>query len=182
MAPRIPPVDDPDDEQRELLAKTLLAPDGSPLNVFATLAHRPQMLRRVNALGGYFFTHGGIGVREREIVILRTAARIGSDYEIGQHRWIGAKAGLTPGEIEAAIDPASGHAWSADDSALLAFADELLETDTISDATWAAAGGRYDDLQRAELLVLVGFYRMLGGVLNGLGVELDDSVAGGVER
>jgi 4-carboxymuconolactone decarboxylase len=182
MAPRIPPVRDPDDEQRELLAKTLLAPDGSPLNVFATLAHRPHLLRRVNALGGYFFVHGGIEVRERELVILRTASRIGSDYELGQHRWIGAKAGLTPGEIEAAIDPSAEHPWSDDDAALLAFADELLATDTISDATWASVAGRYDEVQRLELTVLVGYYRMLGGVLNAIGVELDETVAGGVER
>lgn len=181
MSPRIAPVDQPDDEQRELLAKTLPGPDGQPLNVFATLAHLPHLLRRVNALGGYFFVKGSIEVREREIVILRTASRIGSDYEIGQHRWIGAKAGLTPAEIEAAIDPSADHDWSPDDRALLAFTDELLDTDTIGDAAWEAVGGRYDDLGRAELLVLVGYYRMLGGVLNGLGIELDRSVAAGLE-
>jgi alkylhydroperoxidase family enzyme len=179
MTPRIPPVTEPDEAQRELLAKTLPGPDGAPLNVFATLAHLPHLLQRVNALGGYFFVKGGIAVRERELVILRTAAFIGSEYEIGQHRWIGAKAGLTPEEIEAALDRDRDHRWSADDAALLAFTDELLRTDTMTDATWDAVGGRYDDHQRAELLVLVGYYRMLGGVLNGLRVELDASVAGG---
>lgn len=177
MAPRIAPVTEPDDEQRELLSKTLLGPDGTFLNVFATLAHLPHLLRRVNALGGYFFVKGGIEVREREIVILRTASYIGSEYEIGQHRWIGAKAGLTPEEIEASLDPKADHDWSEDDAALLHFCDELLATDTVSDATWDRLAGRYGDTQRAELLVLVGYYRMLGGVLNGLRVELDPSVA-----
>jgi alkylhydroperoxidase family enzyme len=180
MAPRISPIDDPDDTQRKLLAKTLLAPDGRPLNVFATLAHRPELLKRMNALGGYFFVHGGIGVRQREIVILRTASRIRIDYEIRRHRWIGARAGLTPEEIEAAIDPSADHPWSSADRGLLEFADEVLATDTISDAAWEALAGRYDDIQRAELLVLVGYYRMLGGLLNGLGVELDAAVADGV--
>ena len=50
MAPRIPPVEAPDEEQQELLAKTLMGPDGEPLNVFKTLAHRPRLLRRVNNL------------------------------------------------------------------------------------------------------------------------------------
>jgi alkylhydroperoxidase family enzyme len=175
--PRILPVDSPDVEQAALLAKTLLAPDGRPLNVFATLAHRPLLLRRVNALGGYFFINGHIAARERELVILRTATRIGSTYEIGQHRRIGVEAGLTSAEIDSAIDPTSEHSWSPDDRALLAFTDEVIRTDTISDAGWDALAGSYDELERAELLVLVGFYRMLGAVLNGLRVRPDDSAA-----
>jgi len=171
--PRIPPVTTPDEEQRALLSKTLLGPDGDPLNVFATLAHRPQLLRRMNALGGYFFVHSEIAERERELVILRTAALIDSRYEIHQHRRVGEQAGLAADEIEAAIDPGSDHPWSPDDRALLAFCDELIARDTVSDETWDSVGGRYDDVQRLELLVLVGYYRMLGGVLNGIGVETE---------
>jgi alkylhydroperoxidase family enzyme len=176
VAPRIPPVEQPDDEQQELLAKTLMGPDGRPLNVFKTLAHRPRLLRRVNALGGYFMAHGAIPMRERELVILRVAARAGSDYEIGQHRWIAAKAGLTATEIDAAVDPAREQPFTGDELALLALADELAATDTISDALWERLGHRWSDDERLELLVLAGFYRLLAGVLNGAGVELDDAV------
>ena len=35
---------------------------------------------------------------------------------------------------------------------------------------------RWSDDERLELLVLAGFYRLLAGVLNGAGVELDDAV------
>jgi 4-carboxymuconolactone decarboxylase len=177
MAPRIPPVREPDDEQRELLAKTLHGPDGEPLNVFRTLAHRPQLLRRVNALGGYFMVDGALELRDRELAILRTAGHAHSAYEAGQHRWLGARAGLSREEIEAALDPGTRHVWSADDAALFGFVDELATRDTVSDAAWDALGARLDAHQRAELLVLVGFYRMLAGVLNGLGVELDAAVA-----
>jgi 4-carboxymuconolactone decarboxylase len=176
VAPRIPPVEEPDEEQEELLAKTLMGPDGQPLNVFKTLAHRPRLLRRVNALGGYFMAHGAIPMRERELVILRVAARAGSGYEIGQHRWIAAKAGLTAEEIDAAADPAREQPFTDDELALLALADELAATDTISDALWERLGNRWSDDERLELLVLAGFYRLLAGVLNGAGVELDDAV------
>ena len=177
LPPRIPPVGKPDKEQRALLAKTLPGPDGKPLNVFLTLAHRPELMRRINALGGYFMVHGGLGAREREIVILRTAAHARSVYEIGQHRWIAARLGLSPGEIEAALDPGSAHGWSSCDRLLLDFTDELVYRDTITDGTWGALGGFFDDDQRVELLVLVGFYRMLAGALNSLRVDLDQSVA-----
>lgn len=175
-ASRIPPVTSPDEEQSALLDNTLLAPDGSPFNVFATLAHRPRLLRRVNALGGYFFVHAEIAERDRELVILRTAARIDCPYEIAQHRSLAAQAGLTSDEIGAALDLESWYRWSPEDSALLGFVDELLRTDTVGDETWDRLADRYDALQRTELLVLVGYYRMLGGVLNGLRVQIDAPV------
>ncbi|HEY4281239.1 MAG TPA: carboxymuconolactone decarboxylase family protein [Conexibacter sp.] len=176
MPPRIAPVREPDEEQREALAKTLHVPDGTPVNVFATLAHQPQLTRRVNALGGYFMAHGTIALRERELAILRVGAAADCDYEIGQHRWIAANAGMSAEEVAAALDPQSDHAWAPADAALLAFVDELLATGTIQDATWESLAGWGDD-GRVELLVLVGFYRMIAGVLNALGVELDPSVA-----
>lgn len=175
---RIAPVGDRDEEQQKLLAKSLAGPDGQALNVFTTLAHVPELMRRVNALGGYFMVHGEIPLRERELVILRTAARARSDYELGQHRWIAAtQARLSQPEIEAAIDTDSEFAWPSDDQALLEFTDELLLTDTVSDRIWGRVGESLSDHQRIELLVLVGFYRLLAGFLNGVGVELDPAVA-----
>ena len=171
--PRVDPVETPDEPLRELLAKTLLAPDGSFLNVFTTLAHRPRLLRRFNSMGAYFTAHDELVPRDRELVILRTAAHARSRYEIGQHRRLGAQAGLTAEEIHAALDPAAEHAWSESDSALLALSDELTATDTVSDALWERLGERYDDEQRIDLLALVGYYRMLAGVLNGLRVQLE---------
>jgi 4-carboxymuconolactone decarboxylase len=176
LKPRIAPVSTPDEEQSKLLSKTLLGPDGEPLNIFTTLVREPELMRRVNGLGGYFFVTGSIAVRERELVILRTASYANCIYEIAQHRWIAAKAGLSAAQIEAALDPAVDHPWSEADAALLAFTDVLLATDTVSDEAWAAVPG--GDTVRLELLVLVGYYRLLAGVLNGIGVEVDQSVLG----
>ncbi|WP_197375601.1 carboxymuconolactone decarboxylase family protein [Mycolicibacterium baixiangningiae] len=173
---------DPDQEQRQSLSKTMHAPDGTPVNVFATLVHQPQLMRRVNALGGYFMAHGSIALRDRELVILRVAGTCDGVYEEGQHRWIAAeKAGLSAGEIEAAIDPERPHTWSADDGALLVFVDEVLASGTVSDPTWASLDS-WGDVARTELLVLIGFYRMLAIVTNALDVELDPSVADVLER
>ncbi|MGE2717846.1 carboxymuconolactone decarboxylase family protein [Mycolicibacterium litorale] len=175
--PRIEPVRDPNEEQRESLSRTMYAPDSTPVNVFATLAHQPQLMRRVNALGGYFMAHGSIPLRERELVILRVAGTCEGTYEEGQHRWIAAeRAAMSAGEIEAAIDPAKPHTWSADDAALLGFVDEVLATGTVTDTTWASLDS-WGDIKRTELLVLIGFYRMLAVVTNALDVELDQSVA-----
>ncbi len=74
------------------------------------------------------------------------------------------------------MDPARDQPFGEDELALLALADELAATDTVSDALWERLGRRWSDDERLELLVLAGFYRLLAGVLNGAGVELDDAV------
>ena len=177
-APRIEPLGDPDEDGRARLAKTPLAAGGRPLNLFATLAHRPRLLTRVNSLGSCLMFGSSIAARERELVILRIASLGRCDYEIHHHRSLAAAAGLDQREIAAALDPADRHQWSAADQALLAVADELSAQADVSDAAWAALDGVLEDPQRIELLVLVGFYRMLAGLLNGVRVEVDDLVMG----
>ncbi|MCW2529702.1 MAG: hypothetical protein JWM76_4562 [Pseudonocardiales bacterium] len=173
MTPRIDPVTEPTDEQAALLARTLPGADGQPLNVFKTLAHRPEMLRRMNALGGYFFVHTTINARDRELVILRVAARTHSSYETAQHEVIAARCGLEPAEIAAALDRDPAYTWPPPDGALLQFVDELLATDSVSDSAWASVSDRFTEVERGELLLLVGYYRLLAGFLNGVQVEID---------
>lgn len=171
MAPRIAPPEDFDDAQREQLAKTRPLRDGGrPINLWATLARRPQLLRRVNALGGYFPTASVLPLRERELVILRVAGTIGVTYVEAQHRAIAAGT-LTDAEIDAAADPASAWAWGDADAALLAFAGALATARTIGDQEWDALA--LDDDARLELVVLVGFYGLIGGLTNALRIDLD---------
>jgi alkylhydroperoxidase family enzyme len=165
--PRILPVDAPDDEQRELLAKTLIGPDGRPLNVFSTLARHPRLLRRVNALGGLFMAHGSLTERERELVVLRTAVRSGSDYEWAQHVPIARRSGLSAEEIDAIRGADAG----ADP--VVRAVDELHDDGEVGDATWHALAQRYDDNQLLELLFLIGFYRMLAGYLRSVRVAFE---------
>lgn len=173
--PRLAPVTEPDEEQAALLGKTLLTPDGRPLNLFATLAHNPMLLKRFNALGGFFLRHGDLPARERELVILRVAARTGSAYEHAQHVVIGRQVGLSDDEIARAGQPVEE--WDEADRTLLRFVDEMLDSDGADVTTWEALHERFDDRQMLELSLLVGFYRMLAGFLVVVGVEVEDTGA-----
>jgi alkylhydroperoxidase family enzyme len=180
--PRIPPVTDPDEAQQEALAGAMPpGSDGRPraggtLNIFATLAHNPRLLRRFLPFGGTLLYRGKLPAREREIVILRIGWRARSVYEFGQHTLIGRAAGLSDAEIAALAGAA--HDWSDADRCLVALADELHDTDTVGDETWAALAARYDESELVELLLLAGFYRMVSGFLNAAGVQLDEGVPG----
>jgi alkylhydroperoxidase family enzyme len=150
-------------------------PDRPQLNIFRTLANNPELYKAFLSLGGHLLAGGGLPAREREIVILRTGRRAQSEYEFGQHRAIGRDAGLTDQEIEWL---ATDGDWSPDDAALVAMVDELTEDDVVSAATWERLSKRWSDNQLLELLMLCGFYRLVSGVLNSVGVALEPHTAG----
>lgn len=178
-SPRVPPVDPASalagPEVAELLDKTKIR-DGEALNIFRTLAHQPKLLKRFNILGGAFLVHGVLPAREREIVILRVGWNCRSVYEFGQHTLMGRDAGLTDEEIAALATTRAEGPWSADDAALIALADEICADDCAGDATVAALRRRWNDAELVELVALAGFYRMVSGLLNTLGVQPEDGL------
>jgi alkylhydroperoxidase family enzyme len=179
--PRLTPIDAseaPDPDLADVLGKTSAAFDGRPLNIFGTLAHQPRLLKRFNALGGAFLAHGLLPAREREIVILRAGWNCRSVYEFGQHTLLGRAAGLTDEEISALATTRAVHRWSADDEALIALADEICGDDCAGDATFDALRRRWNDAELVELVALVGFYRMVSGFLNTMGVEPEKGLPG----
>lgn len=174
---RMQPVSDPDEQQLELMHNGMER-DGVPLNIFATMAHNPGLLRRINALGGRFLQRGTLGERVREIAILRSSYRSGSIYEFGQHTLIGRAAGLTDDEITSLATEAADSTWSEAERRVITMVDELSADDIVSDDTWAGLRADWDDRQLVELLLLPGLYRMLAGFLNSAGVQLEADAPG----
>jgi alkylhydroperoxidase family enzyme len=60
----------------------------------------------------------------------------------------------------------------------MAFADQLSTGTTVDDATWASLRSFYDEAQALEATILVGFYRMMAGFVNTIGVEREPGVPG----
>jgi len=174
-APRLPALADPGADVADLLA-TLVVGDGTLPNILGVMGHHPRLLKQFTKLGGVFLATGLLPPREREIVILRVGWKCGSVYEFGQHTLMGRKAGLSDGEIAALATTTAAGPWSADDRALIALADELCDDDCVGDATWAALRGRGSEAELVELAAMAGFYRMVSGFLNTMGVPLDDGV------
>jgi alkylhydroperoxidase family enzyme len=167
-----------DPELADVLAKTSAIFDGEPLNIFRMMGHQPTVLKRFNALGGAFLAHGLLPAREREIVILRVGWNCRSVYEFGQHVLMGQAAGLSDAEIAALATTRAVGPWSADDQALIALADEICADDCAGDATFAALRQRWSDAELVELVCLAGFYRMVSGFLNTLGVQPEAGLPG----
>lgn len=173
--PRLAPTteDDWDDDTRALVDQL------GRYNIFTTLAHHPDLLRRWLRFGGHVLMQNTLPARERELAILRVGWRCGSPYEFGQHTVLGAASGLTADEIRrVTADPAADAAWSPSDRLLLAAVDELVDDYRIGDATWAGLAEAWSVQQVLDLIFTVGQYVLVSMALNTLGVELDDGLPG----
>ena len=174
--PRIAPLEPPfEGELGALLAK--MTPPGTPnvLALFRTLAKNPALAERMMATGGHFLGKGSsLPLRDREIVIERTCARCGAEYEWGVHVAAFAKtARLTDAEVRATVTWPPSDAWAANEAALIAMVDALHETSTIDDAIWDELSRHYDEAQRIELVMLAGWYHAISFVCNALRVPLE---------
>ena len=176
---RIDPLTSSDDPgaQKLIDGAAAMAP-ASPANLFGTLAHQPELARKALRLGRVFLLEGLIDPRIREIAILRTAWRTEAEYEWGQHTSIGRQAGLDDRHITELRTPALVGDWSDHERAVVDAVDELCAHDKISQDTWIALAATWAEPELVELTLLVGYYRMLAGLMNSAEIELDEGVPG----
>jgi alkylhydroperoxidase family enzyme len=169
IAPAQPPYEQP---IADALARIM--PAGlEPLVLFCTLAKSPRVFAKIFA--GGLVDNGPISLRHREIVIDRTTARLGCEYEWGVHVALFAdRAGLGAAEVAATVSgPADAPCWAADEQALVALADDLIDRRTITTATWQAVAAHFDETQILEAIALVGYYHTISFLCNGLALPLE---------
>jgi alkylhydroperoxidase family enzyme len=179
--PRIAPLEPPYEPGIEEMLKKWMPPGSElePLALFRTLAVHDELTARMRPLGAGILAHGRVPPRDREIVIHRTCARAGAEYEWGVHVLaFGKPLGLTDDQVAATVtgqpdDPA----WSDGDRLLIQLADELYETCNVSAPLWTALGQHYTDDQLLELLIIAGWYRLLSGVINAVAIERESWAA-----
>ena len=160
----------------ELFAKGLTSSDGRPLNIFGTLAHHPDLLKRWLVFAGHVLSKNSIPAREREILILRTGWNCRSRYEWGQHVLIGRQSGLTDDEMARIKVGWSDSAWSPTDRVLLRAADELHQSQSLSDEVWAGLSSAFAPEQMLDIIATVGNYHVVAMFLNSTRVPLDQGV------
>lgn len=159
--------------QRAFLAGTRRMSGVEPSNVFVLLQRSPRLFFPWLAFASRLMPYGTLDANDRERVILRVAWNCRSRYEWGQHVEISRNSGL-PREELAWIAAGPAHpGWDAHRRALLAACDEFHADRFVADATWAELLRHHDEEQRLELLLLIGHYEMLAGVLKSAGVPLE---------
>jgi 4-carboxymuconolactone decarboxylase len=173
--PRIAPLEPPYEPEIEAALRKWMPPgaETEPLKLFRTLTVHDELASRMRPLGAGILGHGRVDPREREIVIHRTCARAGAEYEWGVHVLaFGKPLGLSDEQIAATVHgQADDPAWSEHDAQLVQLADELHESCAVSDRLWAQLAERFSEDQLLELVITVGWYRLLSYVINAARVQ-----------
>lgn len=173
---RIAPLEPPYEPEIADMLRRWMPPDAAgiePLALFRTLAVHPELCSRMRPLGAAILAHGLVGPREREIVIHRACARAGAAYEWGVHAVAFApRVGLTDGQLRAtATGGPDDPVWDETGAWLIRMVDELHDDCRVSEATWSGLAARFTPAQLLELVVTAGWYRLIAGVINGLGIQ-----------
>jgi len=181
MLPRIAPLDPPYPADVQAHFDKLMR-GAPPLLLFRTVARNPRVLQRM--MDGSLLDRGSVGLRPRELVILRTCARCGSEYEWGVHAALfAAKARLTPAELQSTVHGGADDAcWSAEDRLVIGLADQLHDTSHVDDALWGELSGRFAADQLVELIVLAGLYHAVSFATNAIGVQSEAFAPGFPKR
>lgn len=149
---------------------------GSKTNVLMVMANHPNLGKAYNIWGKHLLIDNTVPNRARELIILRVAWRVKSEYEWHYHVGYGLNFGMTLEEIAAIRKGPEDAFWNAKDRAILRGIDELLDDGTISSKTWTDLSRQFDRLQMMDFVFTVGHYVMTSWALNALGVPLEDGV------
>ena len=155
---------------RAELASVVSTGARKPVHLPVVIARHPTFLAPYLAWAKAIALQGVLTPRENALLALRTGLRCESAFEWGVHAETApTRAGLGEHEIDAVVTGADTPLWSLREAALLRAADELHESNAISDTTWAELASHYDEAALLEIVFVVGHYTMLSMVANSVG-------------
>jgi AhpD family alkylhydroperoxidase len=161
--------EDPQNERVEAVLARLPEPR---INLFRMLANAPAMIGPALRLGEAILTKGELDPKLRELAILRAARITGSEYEWVQHEAIAKLVGLSEKEIAGVVE---------DQRPALRLVSALLEGHgTPSPELVAEVEAELGRAQLIEVMIVAGYYAMLGGVMRAVRLDVDDVLEKGM--
>ena len=117
-------------------------------------------------LGEYARFRPDVPAKLRELAIIVTARHWTAQYEWYAHRRAAEQAGLKEEIIKAIADRKRPTGMQPDEEAVYNFANELLETKNVSDATFKAVVDKFGEKGVVDIIGVMGYYQMVSMLLN----------------
>jgi alkylhydroperoxidase family enzyme len=175
---RISPVEPPFEPEAGRLLERMMPPGVPPIGLFRTFARNLPMTEAMTGWGRYELSKAlQLTMRDREIVIDRTCAQCGCEYEWGVHvAFFAERVALTREQIVSLTHGGpDDRCWTDDrDRLLVRTVDALHRNATVDDDLWAALRHELDEAAILDLLLLCGWYHAISFAANGAHVSLEE--------
>jgi uncharacterized peroxidase-related enzyme len=181
MAARVPYLsrEDLPEADREIFDNLAAERGGVVGNIFKTLAHTPNLLRRFLGLGGELRNKTALDPKLRELAIVTVGRLTDAQYEYVHHWNLARRVGIRREQLEALAEWEKSKEFSDNERAVIRYAVEATSNVKVSDATWNALKGFLDTRRLMELVQNVAFYNMVVRILVPVGVELEPGTSRG---
>ncbi len=146
------------------------------INLYRTLAHSPNALRRFSGVGQYIRFDSKLDPRLRELAILQVGYLTRSRYEYSHHIKIGRDFGVSDDDIRGMIAETEGRTSNLEPLArtVLRAAREMTTDLAASDATFAELAAALDTERLTDLVVVIAFYNAVVRVLETMQIGVED--------
>jgi AhpD family alkylhydroperoxidase len=148
---------------------------GEPPNLYKALGNHPKLTAAWTEFSKTLRHDTRTPRALRELVILRGAQLMKSEYEWAQHLRMARKAGVSEQQLAELADWNSSKLFDAREKAALRIA-EAVTTGRVSDADYAEAMKHFDHHDYVELAIVAAFYAMVGRMLDAMGVQLEPDI------
>src|SRR5262245_18563535 len=164
--PVLSPVMDPIPAEAAEILQTYPRRGGYLLNLFRTFANSTRFLKK--GVPNLLDEASPLSLRQREIVILRTTARLDCEYEWGVHvAAFGKHAGFTPEQIAATrLSGPEAPCWLSEESMLLRIVDQICGEGSVTGTALEGFQETWTLEQQLEILALCGAYHTVSFVAN----------------
>jgi 4-carboxymuconolactone decarboxylase len=148
---------------------------GQPPNLYKALGNHPKLVAAWTEFSKTLRHDTRTPRSLRELVILRGAQLMRSEYEWAQHLPMARKAGVSEDQIsDLASWKMSPHYKPAEKAALAL--SEAVTQGQVSDEVYVEAMRHFDHHDYVELALVAAFYAMVGRMLDAMGVQLEPEV------
>ncbi len=149
------------------------------LDVYRVMAHRPALLAAWAPLRDHVVVQTALGAKLSEVAILRTGYRLNAPYEWAHHVVRSRKLGMSDARIASMRGPLDG--MEPDDAVIAAAVDALFDDHRIGPDLVPQVVALVGSDGLFDLIATVGFYSVLGGILNTAQTPIDADVAAALE-
>ena len=174
--PRIEPLQPPYEPDVDAQLRRMMPSGVPPIGLFRTFVRNLSMAEAMGGWGSYELSERlSLSMRDREVVIDRTCARCGCEYEWGVHVvFFAERVGLTPAQVTSLTHGTAGDTcWDDRERLLIEAVDALHDHAVVPDALWERLTEEFTEPELLDLTMLTGWYHAISFTASSARVELE---------